>query len=653
MEDRPPPPSRSPPATASCGGRPQTARSGEIDRAVGPQHRDLGLGDWSGALGLAYADGELYAVTVAGKLWRIDRPRRAAKDDRRHGRLARRHRPSRVTLNSAAWDARRNIPASSSSLLDATAKPRSPSGCRRSSSRVPTDPGVYLMKDRKGRIIYVGKAANLKARVRSYFNRTDTRDFVPLLGRILGDIETVVVNNEKEALLLENNLIKQHQPRFNVKLRDDKNFLVLRLDPKARFPRLEVTRRIGHDGANYFGPYHSATSCRATLAVVNRHFKLRTCTDHVLDSRKRPCLQYQIKRCDAPCVYPVTDEEYGKQVQDVALFLEGKDDELLKRLRARMKEAARDEQYEIAAAVRDQIDALEQHARRAARRLGRLRDQDVFGFYREGELVEMVVLSRAQRQAARAAQLLAQGAGVPDRGDLVVVRLALLRPRHVHPRRGAAARGRRRRAGEGRSGSSREARASAHGVEVHGAAARAAPRPHHAGAEERGVVVRHAARQVARRRGGAGEAAAAAEPQAAAAAHRVLRHLAHPGHGDGGVDGDVPRRRAGQGRVPHVQGSAPRTTTSRRCTRCCRAASAAASGRGAARRASRRGLGHARPPRDRRRQGAARAPRSRRCATRRSTRHERHRRDRARQGARDRGRREAPDRVFRGTPRTR
>jgi excinuclease ABC subunit C len=260
-------------------------------------------------------------------------------------------------------------------------------------ARVPTDPGVYLMKDRKGRIIYVGKAANLKARVRSYFNRTDTRDFVPLLGRILGDIETVVVNNEKEALLLENNLIKQHQPRFNVKLADDKNFLVLRLDPKARYPRLEVTRRIGQDGAKYFGPYHSATSCRATLAVVNRHFKLRTCTDHVLNSRKRPCLQYQIKRCDAPCVYPITDEEYGKQVQDVALFLDGKDDELLKRLNGRMREAAASEQYEIAGAVRDQIKALERTLEEQRVVSTDFRDQDVFGLYREGEFVEVVVLS--------------------------------------------------------------------------------------------------------------------------------------------------------------------------------------------------------------------------------------------------------------------
>jgi excinuclease ABC subunit C len=259
--------------------------------------------------------------------------------------------------------------------------------------KMPVDPGVYLMKDKKGRVIYVGKATNLKSRVRSYFNRSgDTRQFVGLLGRILGDIETVIVNNEKEALLLENNLIKQHQPRFNVKLVDDKNYLVLRLDPKARYPRLEVTRRIGKDGAKYFGPYHSATSCRQTLAVVNRHFKLRTCTDHVLNSRKRPCLQYQIKRCDAPCVYPIPEEEYGKQVQDVALFLEGKDDELLKRLNGRMREAAVSEEYEIAGAVRDQIKALEKTLEEQRVVSADLRDQDVFGFYREGDAVEMVVL---------------------------------------------------------------------------------------------------------------------------------------------------------------------------------------------------------------------------------------------------------------------
>ena len=174
----------------------------------------------------------------------------------------------------------------------------------------------------------------LRNRVRQYFqpNTGDSRDFVPLLEGIVADIETVVTSNEKEALLLENTLIKRHQPRFNVNLSDDKNYLVLRLDPKAEWPRLEVVRQLGDDGAHYFGPYHSATSCRETLRVVNRHFQLRTCTDHVLHNRRRPCLQYQIKRCPAPCVLPVAREQYDDQVRDVRLFLDGKSDELLDRL---------------------------------------------------------------------------------------------------------------------------------------------------------------------------------------------------------------------------------------------------------------------------------------------------------------------------------
>ena len=158
---------------------------------------------------------------------------------------------------------------------------------------------------------------------------------MPLLEGIVADIETVITSNEKEALLLENTLIKQHQPRFNVNLRDDKNYLVLRLDPEGEWPRLEVVRKIADDGAYYFGPYHSATSCREALRVVNRHFQLRTCTDHVLHNRRRPCLQYQIKRCPAPCVLPVSRDEYGDQVRDVRLFLEGKNDELLAAAAAR------------------------------------------------------------------------------------------------------------------------------------------------------------------------------------------------------------------------------------------------------------------------------------------------------------------------------
>ncbi len=260
---------------------------------------------------------------------------------------------------------------------------------------LPTAPGVYIMKDARGKPIYIGKAAVLRNRVRQYFQPAsgDSRDFVPLLEGIVADIETVVTSNEKEALLLENTLIKRHQPRFNVKLTDDKNFLVLRLDPDGEWPRLEVTRRLGDDGAYYFGPYHSATSCREALRVVNRHFQLRTCTDHVLHNRKRPCLQYQIKRCPAPCVLPVSREAYGDQVRDVRLFLDGKNDELLDRLRTRMKDAAARTEFEVAAEIRDQIRALEVSLEKQRVVSSDFLDQDVVGYHREGIALEIVVMS--------------------------------------------------------------------------------------------------------------------------------------------------------------------------------------------------------------------------------------------------------------------
>jgi excinuclease ABC subunit C len=260
--------------------------------------------------------------------------------------------------------------------------------------RLPSDPGVYLMKDRRKKIIYVGKAANLRTRVRQYFQPAtgDTRAFVPLLEGIVADIETVVTGNEKEALLLENNLIKRHQPRFNVKLTDDKNYLVLRLDARATWPRLEVVRKIADDGASYFGPYHSATACREALRVVNRHFQLRICTDHTLATRQRPCLQYQIKRCLAPCVLPVPPDEYAEQVRFVGYFLDGKNDELLADLRGRMKDAAGRTAFERAATLRDQIRALESVLESQRVVQDTSVDQDVLGFHRAGQAVEIVVL---------------------------------------------------------------------------------------------------------------------------------------------------------------------------------------------------------------------------------------------------------------------
>jgi excinuclease ABC subunit C len=283
--------------------------------------------------------------------------------------------------------------------------------------RVPTEPGVYLFKDAKGAVIYVGKAKHLRNRVRQYFRPGgDERFFVAagFLGRAVADVETIVVSSSKEALLLENHLIKKHQPRFNVKLRDDKQYLVLRLvDPKPAeagaeagadagadepppkrelFPRVEVVRHIRDDGASYFGPYHSATSARETLRTLNRHFQLRTCTDHVLETRGRPCLQYQIKRCSGPCAIAVPPAEYAEQVEDVKMFLGGKSQELVQRLRARMDARAEAEDFENAAVVRDSLAAVERTLARQHVVQDDLIDQDVWGIFREADSVEVAVL---------------------------------------------------------------------------------------------------------------------------------------------------------------------------------------------------------------------------------------------------------------------
>jgi excinuclease ABC subunit C len=258
---------------------------------------------------------------------------------------------------------------------------------------LPTEPGVYLMKDRWGEIIYVGKAVNLRNRVRSYFTRTgDTRAFVALLDKFLGDIETVLVHNEKEALLLENELIKKHKPRFNVLLKDDKQYISLRLDRTQDYPRLEVVRKYQKDGARYFGPYSSASAIRETLRIINRFFHLRTCTDHVLANRKRPCLLHQIGRCPAPCVYPVPVEEYRKSVDEVILFLEGKAGELVEGLRARMKQAAGELKFEEAARIRDQLLAIERSLERQKVATSDFKDQDVFASHREGDRLLVYVL---------------------------------------------------------------------------------------------------------------------------------------------------------------------------------------------------------------------------------------------------------------------
>ncbi len=281
---------------------------------------------------------------------------------------------------------------------------------------LPTTAGVYLFKDHRGAVVYIGKAKSLRARVRSYFQEgsSDTRYFIPLLHGIVADLETVVTQSEKEAAILENLLIKQHHPRFNIKLRDDKEYPSLKLDPRVEWPRLTVVRTPGTEGARYFGPYHSATAARRTQHLVNKHFQLRTCTDVELRSRRRPCLQHQIKRCPAPCVYEVDPAFYAEQVRAVALFLEGRHDELSAELEARMHKAAGAMRFELAAVYRDQLHAISK-VREAQRVVTVERgSRDVLGLFREGDLVEIALLAVRDGKLASVATFSVKHAEVPD-----------------------------------------------------------------------------------------------------------------------------------------------------------------------------------------------------------------------------------------------
>ncbi len=263
-------------------------------------------------------------------------------------------------------------------------------------ARVRTAPetaGVYIMRDRRGRVVYIGKARNLRARLRQYHQRQDERFFVHLLGEVLGEIELVRTASDKEALLLENELVKRHQPEFNVKLRDDKNFIHLRLGQEHAWPKLEVVRQPKDDGARYFGPFASAAAARATLRQVNGHFGLRPCRDTVFRNRSRPCLEYQIGRCPGMCVLPVDRAGYDVALRDAALLLGGRGGELLASLQERMAAAAAEEDFERAARLRDQWRAIERSLEKQhVALIEEERDIDVFGCYREGGRLAVALL---------------------------------------------------------------------------------------------------------------------------------------------------------------------------------------------------------------------------------------------------------------------
>jgi excinuclease ABC subunit C len=224
---------------------------------------------------------------------------------------------------------------------------------------LPHTPGVYLFKDGGGGVLYVGKAKDLHKRVRSYFQGKgqDMKTSV-MLSRVAG-VDHIATHTEKEALILEDTLIKEHHPRYNIQLRDDKRYPLLRLSVGERFPRLSVVRRTREDGALYFGPFPSATSMRETLRVIHKAFPLRRCSATQFAHRSRPCLNFQMNRCLGPCCNEVSEEEYGRIVDQVRLFLEGKSDLLIEELHSRMDQEAKDLQFEEAARTRNRLAALE------------------------------------------------------------------------------------------------------------------------------------------------------------------------------------------------------------------------------------------------------------------------------------------------------
>lgn len=259
-------------------------------------------------------------------------------------------------------------------------------------AQLPTSPGVYLMRDAAGEIIYVGKARSLRQRVRSYFNASgDSRYHIRFLMAKVVDIEVVLTDTEKEALLLENTLIKQHHPRYNLDLKDDKTYFSLRLDPDEEFPRFTIVRKRPHDRARYFGPYSSGSAAREVLRQMIRMFPLRHYPLATCMSRKRPCLYHQIGQCSAPCHKRITREAYAALVAGAMLFLEGKGRQLVAEFKRRMFEASEQMQYEEAARWRNLLRSIEVTVEKQKVIL-QGGDSDVLGFYRDGSRIELALL---------------------------------------------------------------------------------------------------------------------------------------------------------------------------------------------------------------------------------------------------------------------
>ena len=261
-------------------------------------------------------------------------------------------------------------------------------------ARASQEPGVYLMKDATGKIIYIGKARNIKKRLASYF-KTSGQSSVKagILATKISDIETIITRTEKEALILESNLIKRHRPRYNVVLKDDKRYPSLRIDLKDKYPNFSIVRKIGKDNALYFGPFASAQAVRETLRTINKTFKLRKCKAMDFKNRTRPCLHCQMDGCLAPCCLDVDPDVYGEQVNEAIMFLKGRTPDLIRKIKNQMESCAQQQKFERAARLRDKIFFLERTIEKQIAVTTDFNDRDVFALARSAECSVATVMS--------------------------------------------------------------------------------------------------------------------------------------------------------------------------------------------------------------------------------------------------------------------
>jgi excinuclease ABC subunit C len=249
-------------------------------------------------------------------------------------------------------------------------------------AKFPKKPGIYFFKNDKNEVIYIGKARSLRERVKSYFLSTSDYKINNILAETT-DIDYILTDSEKEATFLENNFVQQYQPKFNLRLKDDKSFPYLKLTLQERYPGISFTRKVEEDSAKYFGPFSPAHQARKTIHLINKYFGVRACEENIPGKRKRPCLEYELNLCSAPCVGAVSESDYRERAENALLFLEGKTEQLVNNLRRKMKEAADRQEYELAAQLRDAIRTVEDIRNRPRLISTSLEDMDIIGFATE------------------------------------------------------------------------------------------------------------------------------------------------------------------------------------------------------------------------------------------------------------------------------